>query len=278
MTNAKQRFALLYGYDPTPAEHQPKSSKGKGKQQQKGKKQQQHQAGTDVLEAMEKLSVTTAVPPATPEELPLVSLDEPEVKAYREPEAAVSADDLVSPDPFAASSSKPTKTKAPPAPGPNEPQWFIRAAQGHSITSVDAEQLLEPVLTTSPEGLARVGEMVHGTRATLWDVIREQGLSKQKRQHIHLATAQVGAKSGMRATSDLYIFLDLRALLESDPPTPVFLSSNGVVLTPGNSQGIVPASMFKRVVQRKSRKEPFEEWEEVLWEDGKAVDPPRKLR
>lgn len=264
-TNAKQRFALLYANDPTPAELQPKSTKGKGKGKQKGKDQ-------GVTEALEGLSVSS---PSPNEEQPLIPLDAPEVEPHREPEAA--SGDLSLPDPFAASGSKPPKVKAPPAPGPNEPQWFIRAAQGHSIASVEAGQLLEPVTTSSPEDLARVGEMVHGTRTALWDAIREQGLSRQKRQHIHLATAKVGAKSGMRATSDLYIYLDLKALLEIHPPIPVFLSSNGVVLTPGNSEGIIPSSMFKRVVRRVRSKEHVEEWEELLWEDGHAVDPPRRV-
>ena len=54
-----------------------------------------------------------------------------------------------------------------------EAEWFIRAAQGHSLPTVTTEHLV-PV-QDDEEGRANVGEMVHGTKEELWEVIREYG-------------------------------------------------------------------------------------------------------
>jgi hypothetical protein len=94
----------------------------------------------------------------------------------------------------------------------------------------------------------------------------------------------------------------------------VFLSSNSVVLTPGNAQGVIPKELFCKVVRlrreiskpvpaesesgekvtqaatqaqegeavaevkpkrdRKNREKP-RFVEEIIWENGRAVDPPR---
>ncbi len=51
-------------------------------------------------------------------------------------------------------------------------RWYIRAAQGHSLKEVGADQLLEKVTSVNEESLRKVGEMVHGTTADKWDVIR----------------------------------------------------------------------------------------------------------
>jgi putative RNA 2'-phosphotransferase len=66
----------------------------------------------------------------------------------------------------------------------------IRASQGHSV-EVDLQY--EPM--TPPEFL------YHGTAASFLDSIREQGLSKMERHHVHLSaettmTLQVGARRG----------------------------------------------------------------------------------
>lgn len=140
---------------------------------------------------------------------------------------------------------------------------------------------------------------------------------------------------GPRANSTLYIYLSLPTLLSHSPSIPVFISSNNVVLTPGGSQGVIPATMFEKVVRlrrdlphraaaaeqskpesaagsgevvtaplvaegqvqgqasgegqseqvqkpkrdRKNReKQPKPTFiEEVVWEHGAAVDPPRRV-
>ena len=66
--------------------------------------------------------------------------------------------------------------------------------------------------------------------------------------------------SGMRNTSTLMIFLDLRKAWESG--LDFWLSENGVVLCAGNSNGIVPLEFFEKVVEKDGK---------ILWRNGKPV-------
>jgi hypothetical protein len=54
---------------------------------------------------------------------------------------------------------------------------------------------------------------------------------------------------GPRANSSLYIYLSLPQLLAQDPPVPVFMSTNNVILTPGNADGVIPKELFAKVVR-----------------------------
>lgn len=100
--------------------------------------------------------------------------------------------------------------------------------------------------------------------------IATQGLSKMGRNHIHLATGlpSSGVKSGahvyeglsnvissflipflilgMRANSAVMIYLDVPKAMEGG--ITFFLSANGVVLSPGNDEGIIPPEYFGNVV------------------------------
>lgn len=64
-----------------------------------------------------------------------------------------------------------------------EGQEMIRANQGHTITSVDEEQLLTRI--ESAEQCPSC--VVHGTYHSCWPAIREQGLSRMSRTHVHMA-------------------------------------------------------------------------------------------
>ena len=66
--------------------------------------------------------------------------------------------------------------------------------------------------------------------------------------------------SGMRNTSTLLIFLDLRRALKKG--LKFWLSENGVVLCPGNEKGVVPVECFERVVEKGGT---------VLVKDGKLT-------
>lgn len=57
-------------------------------------------------------------------------------------------------------------------------EYFIRAAQGHTIALAETSDHLTPVTAGDEAGLAAVGEMVHGTTFAVWDQIRGS--------HIHL--------------------------------------------------------------------------------------------
>ncbi|WWC65571.1 uncharacterized protein I303_108189 [Kwoniella dejecticola CBS 10117] len=140
-------------------------------------------------------------------------------------------------------------------------EYFIRATQGHSINLESTAHLEE--LQNDEEGRRKAGVMVHGTRAELLNVLKSNGLSKMSRQHIHLAPSHSGAIVP-RPNSTLYIYLSLATLAENK--IPVYVSANGVVLTPGDKDGVVHKELWRKVVvaQKGTRR--------VVWEDGKEVE------
>lgn len=68
------------------------------------------------------------------------------------------------------------------------------------------------------------------------------------RLHIHMAGGRLGEDgviSGMRASSQVYIYIDIPKALEAG--IPFFKSSNNVILSPGNAEGFIPASLFLKI-------------------------------
>lgn len=121
--------------------------------------------------------------------------------------------------------------------------WYIRANQGHSITTVDKVELVS--LTTLADFPSNV---VHGTNNQAWKKIKTTGLSRMNRLHIHMAGGRLGEDgiiSGMRANSQVYIYIDIPKALEAG--IPFFKSSNNVILSPGNAEGFIPASFFLKI-------------------------------
>ncbi|KAF8074531.1 KptA family-domain-containing protein [Lyophyllum atratum] len=118
--------------------------------------------------------------------------------------------------------------------------WWIRANQGHTLTDVKLD--LQPITDASQVKMA-----VHGTSVEAWKLIAKQGLSRMGRQHIHLAQGITGPAvvSGMRSSSRVLVFIDLRKALHAG--IEFYVSSNGVVLTPGNELGILETRFFERV-------------------------------
>jgi 2'-phosphotransferase len=134
VTNAKQRFVLFYGFDPSPI---------RPTYQKKG--------------SARKVDMSGAT------EVPLVALEDREAIPTYDSELPGSVSD-------------PPLRTIELSEGQNPPpgvqaEYFIRAAQGHSLPTVTTEHL-EPVLNDEA-GRRMVGEMVHGTKEELWDVIRK---------------------------------------------------------------------------------------------------------
>ena len=156
-------------------------------------------------------------------------------------------------------------------------EWFIRATQGHSL-KLDSIAHLTPILDDE-ESRARAGLLVHGTKWELWDTlskpggclplqrlghfIETEGLSRMSRQHIHLAPALSDHRITPRPTSTLYIYLDLDKLLAAK--IPVYSSSNGVILTPGNQDGVIPEVFWSKAERKVNGKHI------LILEDGKEV-------
>lgn len=96
----------------------------------------------------------------------------------------------------------------------------IRANQGHSVEGVELN--LTP--TIPPE------QLYHGTVADFLESIRQQGLLKRSRNHVHLsADVETARKVGARRGRP--IILTIAAGRMSLAGHPFYLSANGVWLT-----------------------------------------------
>ncbi|RYP15051.1 hypothetical protein DL765_005945 [Monosporascus sp. GIB2] len=177
--------------------------------------------------------------------------------------------------------------------------WLIRANQGHSI-ALASEGLHTPV-TLEAGNVPDV--VVHGTYFAFWDAIAASGgLKRMGRTHVHFGTGlpdgdsgsgsgSDGAKqeqqqvhdeadeenaaaaapgapgnkviSGMRGDAELLVFVDVERSLRDGAMT-WWLSANGVVLTEGDADGVVPLKYFKEVRGRR-------QGVGVLWKDGEKV-------
>jgi len=123
---------------------------------------------------------------------------------------------------------------------------------------VTAEASLEAL---SSRELSDVDCLIHGTYRKSWELIREEGLSRMKRNHIHLARGipgvDEGVISGMRKNCEVFIYVDGKAC--ADDGVVFYKSDNGVVLTAGvDESGILPTKYFLKVVDVSSGKILFE--------------------
>ncbi|XP_073207869.1 tRNA 2'-phosphotransferase 1 isoform X2 [Lepidochelys kempii] len=129
-------------------------------------------------------------------------------------------------------------------PHPSDGRLQIRANQGHSLQVSELEliPLLEP--TALPQTIA------HGTYLRHWPAICRGGLSRMGRNHIHLAPGLPGdghVLSGMRQDCDVAIVIDGPQALADG--IQFYRSANGVILTPGDAEGLLPPQYFQRVLQ-----------------------------
>ncbi|KAH6801544.1 RNA 2'-phosphotransferase [Perilla frutescens var. hirtella] len=119
-------------------------------------------------------------------------------------------------------------------------ELMIRANQGHSLTIVETESLLKPIL--SPE---EIPVCVHGTCKKNLESILREGLKRMKRLHVHFSSGlprDFEVISGMR--QNLLIYLDVRKVLEDGMK--LYVSDNKVILTEGFN-GVVPVKYFQKI-------------------------------
>ncbi|XP_074860965.1 tRNA 2'-phosphotransferase 1 isoform X2 [Carettochelys insculpta] len=129
-------------------------------------------------------------------------------------------------------------------PHPTDGRLQIRANQGHSlqVAELDLTPLLEP--TDLPQTMA------HGTYLRHWPAICQGGLSRMGRNHIHLAPGLPGdghVLSGMRKDCEVAIVINGPKALEDG--ILFYRSANGVILTPGDAEGLLPPQYFQKVLQ-----------------------------
>ena len=178
--NAKQRFELFYGIDPSPPK--PKVKKGQNKGQGKGEpavNRSPYQVSKEDLEEGESKNIV--------HDSATVGNH---LEGSREKDAA-EVDDLSKNLKEASISTElplialPAPTMAPEEVVMDKPtgEWFIRATQGHSI-KLESVAHLTPVLDDE-DGRSRAGVCVHGTRWELWDTLRKLRFSPPIQHKTH---------------------------------------------------------------------------------------------
>ncbi|XP_020219103.1 tRNA 2'-phosphotransferase 1 [Cajanus cajan] len=121
-------------------------------------------------------------------------------------------------------------------------ELLIRANQGHTVTAVETESLLKPILLAE-----EVPVCVHGTYRKNLESILGSGLKRMKRLHVHFSCGlptDGEVISGMRRDVNVLIFLDVRKALEEGMK--LYISDNKVILTEG-FDGAVPPKYFEKI-------------------------------
>lgn len=136
-------------------------------------------------------------------------------------------------------------------------ELHVRAHQGHSMTEVEDESLLNTV-----ESADELPFLCHGTFEKLWPEIREEGLKPMKRNHIHCVAKDLTSEehrnviiSGTRGECDVVIFINAEEAMAEG--ITFQWSDNDVVLTRGKNNKIPPR--FFKAVHRWN-------WEDEKWE------------
>lgn len=172
--------------------------------------------------------------------------------------------------------------------------FLIRATQGHSIKTVEAASLLEPLSLSDESKLPET--VVHGTFYGAWPAILQSGgLQCMGRNHVHFATgpslesvlaapkenvqrndSKDQVISGMRKDAQVLIYIDLKKALAAG--CPFWRSENGVILSEGipvnqaegdtkdQQQKLVSVEFFDVVVEKKAGLGKIWERGEVLQE------------
>ncbi|KAJ3427926.1 putative phosphotransferase [Anaeramoeba flamelloides] len=125
---------------------------------------------------------------------------------------------------------------------------YIKANQGHSRVIEKLE--LTPITNKNIPPIC-----VHGTYRNAFNKIKQKGLSKMKRTHIHFAPNVPGKGeviSGMRQNCPIQIFINVEMAMNDG--IKFFQSENKVILTTGNEEGFLLKKYFLKVVETKTNK------------------------
>lgn len=86
----------------------------------------------------------------------------------------------------------------------------IKANQGHSLLVPELE--LAAIISAD-----QVSSIIHGTYKRFWNTIKEQGLSRMNRMHIHFSNEEpASAKSRIRKNCEILIYIDINKALKGN--------------------------------------------------------------
>ena len=129
-------------------------------------------------------------------------------------------------------------------------EMHIRANQGHTMSMVNDNQMHTQIHNPS-----EIPVCIHGTDTKSWRSIKQSGLKRMARLHVHMAVAEPeagGVISGMRTDCRVAIYIDTTKAMAQG--IKFYRSSNNVLLSPGlGSDGTIPVECFLKVVDRNDR-------------------------
>ena len=142
--------------------------------------------------------------------------------------------------------------------GPGTNDWFIKAAQGHSIPEIDPDQCYKRI-TEHPDG---TNVCIHGTQYRNLRSIWKHGLlvgglpdHHKGRNMLHTIPFLPKDKrivSGLRHNSEVLLWLDFDELLKDG--IRFYQSVNNVMMTPGDKHGNIPTKYIHKVTDTKTGK------------------------
>ncbi|PON34620.1 Phosphotransferase KptA/Tpt [Parasponia andersonii] len=121
-------------------------------------------------------------------------------------------------------------------------ELFIRANQGHTVTTVETERLLTPIVSAD-----EIPVCVHGTYRKNLESILVSGLKRMQRLHVHFSRGLPTSGeviSGIRRNVEVLIYLDVKKALEDGMK--LYISDNKVILSEG-FDGVIPIKYFEKI-------------------------------
>lgn len=109
-------------------------------------------------------------------------------------------------------------------------------------------QDLELVPVADP---SEVSNVIHGTYLRNLDAIKSTGLSRMNRNHVHFSYDLPNSKtviSGIRSSAEVFVYIDLAKALSEG--LKFYKSANGVILSPGDENGIIEPKYFQKIETR----------------------------
>lgn len=153
---------------------------------------------------------------------------------------------------------------------PENKRLMIRANQGHTIEVDDLD--LKPITSAG-----EVEQVIHGTYFQSWEMIKRTGLSRMGRNHIHFAAGEPGENgviSGMRSSCEVIIILNLKKALADG--LKFFRSANNVILSAGDSDGIIYPAYFDAAIQRYPRQ--LLQFDNTITKESVKGSPPKSKK
>ncbi|KAF9617853.1 hypothetical protein IFM89_039035 [Coptis chinensis] len=152
-------------------------------------------------------------------------------------------------------------------------ELLIRANQGHTVKTIESENLLKPILSIKEAPVC-----VHGTYKKNLESILQSGLKPMKRLHVHFTSGLPSGGeiiSGMRRDVNILIFLDVRKALGDG--LKLYISDNKVILTEG-VDGVVPVKYFEKIETWPGRQPIYFKSTETNTEDDLNIEKFKNLQ